>query len=102
MPVPEIARRCAAVIRDRGLHQGDYMPADGNPDTCPVCIFGAVNVVLRGAPNRLGEGPAENAFARRFKGLTGRRPDAFNDDKGCTADTVLVVLDAMAEEGMVG
>jgi hypothetical protein len=46
----EILDKAADILDENGLHQGDYVytpqedEVDLTPDTCPVCVLGAINL----------------------------------------------------------
>lgn len=53
MTAAELLDKAAAVIEQRGWHQGGYMPSfsDADPLTCPVCVLAAINVAAGHDPD---------------------------------------------------
>lgn len=99
----QVYRRAASVIGFRGWNQGSYYDAHayaaGTPiDDCAVCLVGAVNVAVKGAPDdSVGAQPFIDFLGEVLEGRVGHPVVSFwNDDDGRTVDEVLELLEVAA------
>ncbi len=88
MTPAEILDKAADVIVERGWHQGGYMSLGANPNTCQVCVLGAMNVAVGNNPDDADVNIAEAAEAfAGYLGLVIRR-DEFDDDDDPDTDPI--------------
>lgn len=103
MKTSEVLRKAADEIRRRGWCQGEFMPPDANPDDCPVCAWGAVNVAENDDPREwyVKDGPGEESAALEYLQKAYRDEfrsvPAWNDDPERTVEEVLDAFTRAAE-----
>lgn len=96
--VAEVYERAAAEIERRGgIHKGDYGDDRQRPDTCRVCIYGAINVALGLHPfnddDTLPQEVKDPLYSK-----VGDYPHVWNDAPETTADDVTRLLRDLARE----
>jgi len=104
MQAGQVARRAAAVIEQRGWHQGGWV---GDPSTCEpstVCVRAAFNLATYGIV-AMSPSQAEQEFTEWMTELgvlpiKGRDPclATWNDSRDRTKDEILAYLNKFAEE----
>jgi|JI10StandDraft_1071094.scaffolds.fasta_scaffold72260_7 hypothetical protein len=118
---PEILRKAAEVVRERGLNKGLYIAEKGDPATACVCTYGALYIAAGAEPHvidgtedllLIGQEALSNtlrdevyaASAALDTALAYRSDGAFvgvinwNDESTTTAEDVIALLESTATE----
>lgn len=101
MTPAEVLNRAADRILEHGHCKGDYGDDHRNPDTCRVCLYGALNAATTGDPftqgRRLWESAEYLVESVVYEGEQVGDLADWNDDPDRAADEVIAVLREAAE-----